>query len=359
MKKTIRAAVVGLGRIGYYFHLPEIKKHEMFEACAVVDVSDERLKEAKDKFGTQGYKTMAEMISAEHPDLVVIASPTHLHKEHTIEAMASGCDVFLDKPMAKNYAEVLEMAEAAERFGKKLMIYQPHRGRPETHALRQIIKENIIGKIYMYKRANVNYLRRSDWQSLQKFGGGMLNNFGAHYVDQALYVLGGDSVAKVKEINCMRHKIASLGDADDVAKILLRTTEDITVDVEINMACAHQVEPFMLLGEHGSVLMRVKEDGSQVFEAKYFVPSELSELSLSESLAAADRKYSQDQPISWKTKEYPILPEYDANYYDYCYEYYGEDKAPFVPLSQTVELMRILEECKNISRCSYDSSIKI
>ena len=41
----IRTAVVGLGRIGWYFHVPEIVKHgNDFSLCAVLDTSRERLK---------------------------------------------------------------------------------------------------------------------------------------------------------------------------------------------------------------------------------------------------------------------------------------------------------------------------
>ena len=130
MDKVLRTAVIGLGRIGFGLHLPYITAHEGFEACAAVDVSVERLQEAKEKFGVNGYTSLTEMLAAEHPDLVVVASPTHLHMEQTIEAMEAGCDVFLDKPMARNLDEVNKIVEAKNRTGRKLMIFQPHRVHP-------------------------------------------------------------------------------------------------------------------------------------------------------------------------------------------------------------------------------------
>ncbi len=358
MDKKLRTAIVGLGRIGFQLHLPSAASHDGFIPCAVVDVSTERLQEAKDKFGVTGYTSLTEMLASEHPDLVVIASPTHLHMEQTIEAMEADCDVFLDKPMAKNLEEVEKIVEAKNRTGRKLMIFQPHRVRPETNVLRQIISSGILGEIFMYKRANCSYTRRCDWQSLRRFGGGMLNNYGAHYLDQALYILGSNGrSASVKNVNCIRQKILSLGDAEDVVKILAQTDKHITVDIDINECTSQSLEPFTVCGKNGAVVMRTKEDGSTVFEVKYVDPADLKKLELSDSLAAAGRKYSQEDPIPWKLREYPILPEHETNFYDHCYDYYALDKAPIVPLEDTVELMRLLEVCRDMSQSDFDESI--
>ena len=55
--KKIRAAVVGLGRIGWGTHIPNIlKKPDCFQLAAVVDLSEERLAEAKEKYGVPGYR---------------------------------------------------------------------------------------------------------------------------------------------------------------------------------------------------------------------------------------------------------------------------------------------------------------
>ena len=51
----IRTAVIGLGRIGWRFHVPEIVKHkDAFTLCAVVDTNQDRLAEAKETYGVSG-----------------------------------------------------------------------------------------------------------------------------------------------------------------------------------------------------------------------------------------------------------------------------------------------------------------
>lgn len=154
-------------------------RNEMFSLTAVVDVSQERLAEAKETYGVPGYTDVAEMIQAEKPDMVVIASPTHLHQEHACAATEMGVDVFLDKPMAQDYEATLEIVRYARETGRKLMVYQPHRARPEVNQLKKILESGKLGRLVSIQVVRQQYVRRADWQAFQKFGGGMLNNYGA------------------------------------------------------------------------------------------------------------------------------------------------------------------------------------
>ena len=50
MKKILRTAVSGLGRIAWDFHLPQLCAHDGFHPVAVVDPCRERLAEAQARF---------------------------------------------------------------------------------------------------------------------------------------------------------------------------------------------------------------------------------------------------------------------------------------------------------------------
>lgn len=136
--KKIKVAVIGLGRIGWGFHLPQIAGHGGFHLISAADTSEERLLEAKEKYSITGYTDYIEMYEKEKPDLVVIASPTLFHREQAIEAMEHGIDVFLDKPMAMDLKEADDIINTMERTGRKLMVYQPHRVTAEFTALQDI-----------------------------------------------------------------------------------------------------------------------------------------------------------------------------------------------------------------------------
>ena len=128
MKNVIRCGVCGLGRIGWRFHLPAIKHTEGMEATAVADPLQERADEAKSVYGVQHcFTDWHEMADAGVIDLAVLASPTIFHREQCEYFMSKGADVFCDKPMALTLEDAQVMAEAAKKYNKKLMIYQPHR----------------------------------------------------------------------------------------------------------------------------------------------------------------------------------------------------------------------------------------
>ena len=98
--KSLRTAVVGAGRIGWMFHIPQALQHEGFDLIAVVDPLQERLDEVEAEFGVKGCLEYDELLQSVELDLVVIASPTPFHADQAIAAFERGCDVFCDKPMA-------------------------------------------------------------------------------------------------------------------------------------------------------------------------------------------------------------------------------------------------------------------
>ena len=63
----MKTALIGLGRIGWYYHLQQILSHEGFDLCAVVDTSVQRLEEAKELCGAAGYTDYKQMLSEAKP----------------------------------------------------------------------------------------------------------------------------------------------------------------------------------------------------------------------------------------------------------------------------------------------------
>lgn len=338
MKKILRTAVSGLGRIAWGFHLPQLCAHEGFDPVAVVDPCRDRLAEASSRFNVKGlYTDFRTMLDEQHPDLVVIASPTVFHAEQAIMAMQSGCDVFCDKPLTPDLAEAEAMLQVARRTGRKLMTYQPHRLNGEARAVRTILDSGKLGKLYLIERHLSNYCRRNDWQAFYKNGGGMLLNYGAHYIDQFLYLTG----SKVQRVCCELRRIASLGDADDVVHALITTTTGVLLDLDINQAVALPLPEWRICGQHGSALYQNGE-----WQLRYFAAGSLPPMKADTGLAAAGRRYP-NEPITWQQEILTEMPTDPNVYYRYCYEYYALDQPSFVTGDEVLELMRTLDECRH------------
>ena len=345
--KTLRTAVIGLGRIGWRYHLPQIRAHDGFELVAVADPLEERRDEAKAEYGIKTYPGCRELLDAEKLDLVVVASPTAFHADHAVAAMAAGCDVFCEKPMAPSLAEADRMVAAMKSRGRKLMLFQPHRAGADLVALREILRLGLIGPLYMIKRACSAYTRREDWQAFRKNFGGMLNNYGAHFIDEVLHLSG----SRAKRVFCALRTVASLGDADDVVKVVIETESDMLLDVDINMASAQPMQPWHVLGRRGSIVM---DEDNGAWRVRFFAEEDLTAPATQQGLAARDRKYDSGEKIRWQEKAFPLSDFQAVDYYQKCYEHFALGAEPFVPIEESRELIRVLDACRTNAGWNYD-----
>lgn len=181
-----------------------------------------------------------------------------------------------------------------------------------------------------------NYCRRNDWQAFYRNGGGMLLNYGAHYIDQFLYLTGG----KVRRTRCELRRIASLGDADDVVHALITTTAGVLLDLDINQAVALPLPEWRICGERGSALY---QDGE--WRLRYFCRRRAAgeEGGYRTGRRGAPLSERTDRVAAGDAAESPADP--DA-YYRCCYEHYALGRPPFVTGDELLELMRTLDECR-------------
>ena len=338
--KHLRTVVVGLGRIGWQFHRPQIDSHEGYLLSGVVDPLSDRLAEAADKFGVAAFPDLPSCLRQVLPDLVVLASPTPLHAEQAEMAFAAGCDVFTDKPMAPDLATADRMIAAAQHHGRRLTVYQPERGSREVVCLQSILAQGLIGDVYMIKHTRTQYTRREDWQAWRRHGGGMLNNYGAHLLDACLHVAGG----KAEKITCHLRAIATLGDADDVVKVVIETQNGILLDIDINMASAQPMLPrWHILGSHGSLQL---DDEAHAWRARWFDPAELPPLTVQQGLAATARRYGSGEKFPWQEATFPVSEVQEVDYYGRSHGYFTGTGEAVVALAESRELMRVLDACR-------------
>ena len=144
----MKVVVSGLGRISWGYHLPQLAERSDFELLAVADPMADRCREAVEKFKVpRTYADCGEMIAKERDaDLLVLTSPTCFHADQAVYALEHGVDVFCEKPLAGNLAEAERMVAAMRRNGRRMMVFQPHRVRPETDTLLEILRSGLLGR---------------------------------------------------------------------------------------------------------------------------------------------------------------------------------------------------------------------
>ena len=115
-----RIAVVGAGGIGAAAHLPAVTAlPDLAELVAIVDLDEARRAAADAQFGpTSLYADMTQMLREQRPDIVVVATPPHLHEPLAIEAMRAGSWVFCEKPLTGSLESADRILAAEQETGQ-------------------------------------------------------------------------------------------------------------------------------------------------------------------------------------------------------------------------------------------------
>jgi predicted dehydrogenase len=337
-KKQVRFGVAGLGRIGWSFHCRSIARHPDVALAAVTDVDPGRREEAERVYGVPTFADFGEMLSQADLDAVVVATPTHLHRSMAEAAFRAGCDVFLEKPMAPDLAQAAAIVRAAKRHERILTVYQPLRASAYFQHLRRILESGVIGRVYHVRTGTFTYARRDDWQSLRKYGGGMLNNYGAHSLDQLLQLVGYD----VKRVFCTLRVVASLGDADDVVKVVFDTKQGTLAELDVNQASV--ISPFVFEAWGTSGAVSVSRDRDKI-TVRSFDPRSLKPKTLNRSLASTDRRYPYDE-VPVREEVIPVDHSLEVDVYADLARAIRTRRAPFVKPEEPLAVMKLIARCR-------------
>ena len=339
MTNSIRVGIAGLGRSGWNIHaysLGQLPEH--YKVTAVMDLNSERRAEAEEKFGCQSFDNYDALIGTD-TDLIVVASPSHFHMEHTVQALGAGKHVIVEKPMAQNPEEAEAMIAAAQKADRVLTVNQNYRYKPSFRKVSDILKSGKLGEIIQIRISVHQFGRRWDWQTLKKFNGGILTNHGAHVIDWMLQHFNDD---EPQIFSYMVDTPLYAGDADSHAKILIKPNDGPLMDVELTHASAYKQDYWTVMGTQGSLT------GSQSdIRWKYFDPAAAPPLVL-DTEPTPDRSYNREPlPFIEESMSFPPVPHEDMAYlYTDLYGSIRDGKSLEITAESVLRQMRVFERCR-------------
>jgi predicted dehydrogenase len=211
----IRIGVIGTGgrTRGLMNHLKKLPGNEMVSVC---DVYEPRLLQAAADITDRTVTKVADyrrILDDREIDAVVIGTPDHWHKAITLDAVAAGKDVYVEKPVSHTIEEGAEMVKAIE--ASKQIVQTGTQQRSWDHWVqgKQIIDSGRLGQItfiqtYWYQHATAGKYppvsmdkldwkrwlgsapdqpfrpeRFFQWRHFWDFGGGCLTDLMTHWID--------------------------------------------------------------------------------------------------------------------------------------------------------------------------------
>ncbi|WP_077619344.1 Gfo/Idh/MocA family protein [Bacillus sinesaloumensis] len=196
--KKLRIGMIGAGGIAQARHLPAFQKlNDLVEIHAICDVNLDRAKEVASTYQIPVVSNDYLDIFSE-VDAVCICTPNKFHAEIAIAALESGLHVFCEKPMALTAKECEAMINASKKQEKVLAIAYHYRFKREAQAAKKSMSE--VGTPLVVRVRALRQRKVPSWgvftnKELQ--GGGSLIDWGCHFLDLALWLIGNPTETDV------------------------------------------------------------------------------------------------------------------------------------------------------------------
>jgi len=176
--------------------------------------------------------------------------------------LASGLDVFLEKPIAHELAAARELTDFAAHQQRILYVGYNLRFHPGLQKVKQLLAQLKFGQPLSFRIEYGQYL--PDWRPLQDYrsgyntrsaeGGGILLD-GSHELDYLLW-LAGD----VETVYCEAAHLSRLEmDAEDTAAITLRTREGAFAEMHLDCVQRGYSRSCKVICERGTILWDFKQ----------------------------------------------------------------------------------------------------
>lgn len=208
--KEMKVGTIGYGgafNMGKH-HINELIRNKGFVPSAVCDLDPERVKIAMTDFpGIETYTDVGTMLKKSDVQLLVIILPHNVHAKVAMQCMAAGRHVVVEKPFAITVAECDAMIAMARK--KRVVLSTFHNRHWDANIL--TIKKHLskIGRPFRWESFEGGYSQPRDWwRSNKAVSGGVIYDWGAHFVEWMLQVMPYDIEQiegfKVKEVwkNC-------------------------------------------------------------------------------------------------------------------------------------------------------------
>jgi len=263
---ALRVGIVGVGW-GAHVQVPAYRAAGGFEPVALCARTPERLGKVAARLGIGDTSIdWQSFVARDDLDVVSVATPTALHHEITVAALAAGKAVLCEKPLATDPARAREMVKAAEGAGRPTGCCFENRWNPEWLAITERVGAGLLGTPYFARVSrSASYWRperplQAAWMYDRAQGGGYLAGMLVHDLDYLCTLLGRPTAvcAEVRSSIPVR-RLPDGGTlevtADDTSALLMRMESGALVVLSVSTVGAH-ADHFRLelFGADGTVI---------------------------------------------------------------------------------------------------------
>jgi 1,5-anhydro-D-fructose reductase (1,5-anhydro-D-mannitol-forming) len=256
MDNGIRWGIIGCGSVTEVKSGPGFQKAVGSRLVAVMRRTGSLAQDyAKRHNVPRWYDNADALINDPQVDAVYVATLPGTHLEYALKVAAAGKPCYVEKPMARSYAECRRMLDAFERAGKPLFVAYYRRTLPRCVKVKELIDTGRLGRITgcRYRMTRLHWPNPApEWRlDPAQSGGGIFLDLGSHVLDLLDYLLGdfveyGGSASTTGATQ-----------AEDNVTVHFRTSRGVIGSASWNFAASKKEDLLEIDGTEGRVTLEV------------------------------------------------------------------------------------------------------
>lgn len=262
-KNKISWGIIGCGDITELKSGPPYYKIEGFQLSAVMRRDKEKAADYAKRHHVKKYYTNADdLINDPDIDAVYIATPPDSHKLYGLKVAVAGKPCCIEKPLAPNYTDSLQIYKAFESTKTPLFVAYYRRSLPRFTKIKEWIDADLIGAIrhinwHLSKPADVQDLSKEyNWRTDAIVApGGYFDDLASHGLDLFTFLLGSIETAKGISLNQQ-----GLYTAKDAITACWIHKNGITGAGNWNFGCNLREDKVEIYGSKGKIIFSIFEE---------------------------------------------------------------------------------------------------
>lgn len=257
--KEIKWGILGCGNVTEVKSGPAFQQIKGSEIVAVMRRDAAKSADYALRHGINiWYSNAEELIADEKVNAVYIATPPDTHAFYTLKALEAGKTVYVEKPMAIDYAGAKQMAEASEKHQIPVFVAYYRRSLSGFLKVKDLIEKGEIGevieinlKLYLPARAEDYQSDNLPWRVIPEIsGGGYFFDLAAHQLDYLDFVFG-----PAKFISSIVENRGGLYKAEDFveAELLYRNKIKFKGSWDFNALAENEIDFIEIRGSKGKI----------------------------------------------------------------------------------------------------------
>lgn len=203
------------------------------------------------------YDTMEELLSDPDIDIVYVATPPYCHLEQAVAVARAGKDCYLEKPIALNWEQAQQIAQAFAESGTRCFVAHYRRGMPRYKEAKRLLDSGTIGRvrgvqvIRTQRQTAEERLPRDQkpWRVLPELSGGSHFYEGdAHILDLVDFLVG-----QLVDFDVEVTNETGFYEAEDAVALAGKTADGVLVSGSWCYAAYRALDRFLIYGDRGSI----------------------------------------------------------------------------------------------------------